>query len=293
MVEQSTCTICASSTSLPMFTVDGYRIMRCRSCGHGYVAPMPTAADLDRLYSGSSDSLYANGVAGQVAEYLDADPARFLSYYADRFALINRSGVGAGATILDFGCTNGTFVAALTRAGYTDAAGYDIADTLVSEGRRRLGVNLHTGDLDQFICSHTAKFDAIHSMNVFEHVPDPKRLLSKLEKCLKPRGAFLLSVPNTASLQVMIAGKRSPIIAPPHHLQYFSPRSLATLVEALGFQVRSVETPFWGIEADTYLTLQGTPRWVASAVRVAMQVPAIAIRRLNWGGAIMLIAVRT
>jgi SAM-dependent methyltransferase len=275
-----------------MFQVGSYQIRKCASCGHGYVAPMPTVADLDRLYQLESDSLYANGVAGKVADFLDASPDRFLSYYADRLAAIGKSGVDIDGTILDFGCTNGAFVEGLTKAGYRRALGYDIAETLVEQGRKRWKVDLHSGDLREFLQSNPDKFDVIHSVNVLEHLPDPRATLDVLQGSLKPDGALVLSVPNTQSLQVFVAGTRSPIVAPPHHLQYFSPRSFTALVEAFGFRVVSVETPFWGIETDTYLALLGVPRWAGAAIRLGMGLPAAVIRKLRWGGVIRLVAVR-
>lgn len=275
-----------------MFEKNGYSIRRCGSCGHGYVSPMPSAADLQALYSGCDDSLYANGVAGQVADFLDADPRRFLSYYTDRLSAITRTAAGPKSRVLDFGCTNGAFVMALTQAGFTRAIGYDVAGVLVDQGRQRWGANLHAGTLDEFLDSQSDDFDVVHAVNVFEHLPDPKGTLGAIQARIHKGGALALTVPNTRSLQVFLTGARSPIVAPPHHLQYFCPQSMAALVQAFGFRVVSVETPFWSTETDNYLQMLGVPRCVAVSLRYAIRVPGAVVTRLGWGGIITIVAVR-
>ena len=77
------------------------------------------------------------------------------------------------------------------------------------------------------------RFDVVHSANVFEHLRAPAATLDELRELLSPQGHVVISVPNVRSLTVLLVRTRSPVIAPPHHLQYYTPRSMATLAAAL------------------------------------------------------------
>jgi SAM-dependent methyltransferase len=287
------CPVCdsPSTESRPLFRVRDYAIVACRICTHAYVENMPSDAELAELYKETADSFLGSGGAGPMAAYLGDNDRRFFAFYADRLDAIARTGVGKAGKILDFGCSQGAFVATLRKKGFTNVIGFDRSASAVEQGRKRWQLDLHSGSLEDFIAAHAASFDVVNLGNVLEHVPNPKALLADLRRLVRPSGGTLaLCVPNTRSLQVRVAGTRSPVIDPPHHLQYYGPQSLARLVSSCGFSVTRMKTEFWQPASDLYLHMKGVPLWLGRTVRYGMGIPAYGINALKLGGVIAVLA---
>lgn len=83
-------------------------------------------------------------------------------------------------------------------------------------------------------------FDIINLDNVLEHVADPRQLLSRLAKALKPTGMMMISVPNPWRLRKLWRQtdlrslfhnpKFYSLVHPLEHINTFDYRSLTTLV---------------------------------------------------------------
>ncbi len=286
------CPVCGADGRRPFCVSNGYTIVECVSCTHAYVEAMPSDADLEALYrdTGSADSFLGSGMANEVAAYLGTDDRRFFAFYRDRLAAVARARATPETRILDFGCSQGAFVSALLRRGYRRARGFDISPLLVAEGRERWDLDLSGGDFAAFVGDHIGAFDLVHAANVLEHVREPQKTLADFRRLVGPAGALVLSVPNARSLQVQLAGARSPVIDPPHHLQYYGPRSFARLVVAAGFEVREVATEFWQPDSDLYLHKKGLPLWMCRGIRRVMAVPGLAINAARRGGIITVLA---
>ena len=291
--QSPTCTVCGGHGQRPLYEVRGYHIVACPTCTHAYVAQMPTETELAQLYSDTAESFLGSGLAGPMAKYLGDDDRRYFAFYADRLRAIRATGADQGARILDFGCSQGAFVATLSKRGYRNVVGYDLSEASVRNGRARWNIDLRSGPVVDFLAEYEGTFDVVHAADVLEHVVDPRAVLGDLRRVLRPDGQLVASVPNTRSLQVKLAGTRSPVIDPPHHLQYYGPRSLERLVRSSGFDVTRIVTEFWQPASDLYLHLKGIPLWAGAAVRRMMGLPAIGINALAWGGVIALRARST
>ena len=101
-----------------------------------------------------------------------------------------------GASCLDYGCGNAKRYGASLAADGVDYRGFDISEQLrhkrcrSPEGRsiKRRGENqLPDATMDAAIC-----------FEVLEHLMEPQLALAELQRCLKPGGHAILSVPNSA-----------------------------------------------------------------------------------------------
>ena len=98
------------------------------------------------------------------------------------------------ATILDFGCGDGSTLSTLHRLGYQNAAGYDVGDarTLVDAH----GSQIKVGSLLNLRLPYDDNtFDLVISQEVFEHVQDQVRAFSELHRITKPGGHGLHMIP--------------------------------------------------------------------------------------------------
>ena len=87
------------------------------------------------------------------------------------------------------------------------------------------------------------KFDLLTSFELFEHVYDPQTFLRKIRELLRPGGRLLLTTLNGEGFDIQVLWEKSKSVFPPHHLNFFNPRSMKILMEKCGFTVEEVSTP--------------------------------------------------
>jgi 2-polyprenyl-3-methyl-5-hydroxy-6-metoxy-1,4-benzoquinol methylase len=103
---------------------------------------------------------------------------------------------GQKIKILDLGCGNGSFSNVLTKLGYAvlgieqSSAGIAIAQQNYPDCDFRQGSIYELSDPE---LQHS--FDAVISVEVIEHLSDPRALVTAAKYCLKPEGKFILTTP--------------------------------------------------------------------------------------------------
>lgn len=263
------CPACASSDVAKTFRKNELDIFTCRACGHGYLHPIPSNEELKTLYSKKTHPNLENGLARELEALLGDRPENYLKYFGDRLDMLEHIDSLKNRRILDFGCASGLFVQALRYYGASKAEGVDIIKDLVELGASR-NLNLTYDSAGTFLDGQPASFDVICANNVLEHLAHPEDFLGQFHRALKPGGFLFISVPSYASIQIKIAKASSPIVDPPHHVHYYTPRSLVGFLERSGFHPREQRTLFWGKETDIYLTSKGVPGWLAPWARHLM-----------------------
>jgi SAM-dependent methyltransferase len=80
------------------------------------------------------------------------------------------------------------------------------------------------------------KFNVIFAFEVLEHLLEPKLLLSKVRDLLLPKGRFVASTPNAASLEVNIMKNHSNTLDI-EHISILTPSSIHSLASQNNFKV--------------------------------------------------------
>ena len=231
------CTACASNDSRHELSTGGFDVYRCARCSHAFVPDRGLAAKLDAAYGkayyqseGEGDDLSASCGYG---DYLAKINQRKVAF-GDRLDWLEANGACRGA-ILDYGCAVGLFVKVAEDRGWK-AAGYERSAWAAQFGRDQFGIRIEQGygEHDPF---GAAAFDVVTMWDVFEHVENPRRTLELIVHWLKPGGTLALTTVNASSLGARLAGRRWRHLVPPHHLQFFTRRSLTTLLASHGFRI--------------------------------------------------------
>jgi ubiquinone/menaquinone biosynthesis C-methylase UbiE len=148
---------------------------------------------------------------------------------------------GPSVRVLDVGCGEGHFAAALARAGAEVVA----VDVAVEPLRRALA---RAPDLDVRLVEpegplpfEDSSFDLVWAGEVIEHVADTSRWLSEVRRVLRSGGTLLLSAPDHGPLSRLRMGlSRSAFEAHfdprSDHLRFYTRRVLADLLADFGFE---------------------------------------------------------
>jgi 2-polyprenyl-6-hydroxyphenyl methylase/3-demethylubiquinone-9 3-methyltransferase len=93
------------------------------------------------------------------------------------------------------------------------------------------------------IASRFGQFDAVVSLEVIEHLYDPRAFVGRVRECLRPAGLFILSTPYHGYLKnllIALGGKFDAHVSPlwdGGHIKFWSRRTLTALLEEEGFRV--------------------------------------------------------
>jgi SAM-dependent methyltransferase len=143
---------------------------------------------------------------------------------------------------LDLGCGDGRLTAEL-RAGTVTAA--DVSEVALRRASGRLaGVEIAGVEPDAPLPFVDGEFALVLCAETIEHVRDVQLLLSEVRRVLRPGGGLALTTPahdRLTALRLAARGFESGFDPLSPHLRFFTRRSLAGLLDAMGFDVTSIK----------------------------------------------------
>ncbi|MCD6453308.1 MAG: class I SAM-dependent methyltransferase [Dehalococcoidales bacterium] len=135
-----------------------------------------------------------------------------------------------GERILDMGCSRGFYVRAI--ASYTDnIIGIDISESSLEEP---VSDKVQYGDVTHLNFPPNS-FDKIYSLHTIEHIPNPGRFLSEIDRVLKPGGIAIVVYPwelirGTQAIGAALRQYHNPLMARKMHLYKLSPEKITRLI---------------------------------------------------------------
>lgn len=227
-------------------------IVRCGDCTHMYPNPMPfPVGGLDALYTETESYFAGHDVAPK--QRVGREQLR-------RF----ETELGGRGRFLDVGCGCGEYLWAAREEGW-EYEGVDASSTFIEWGREHLGIAGRHGVLEDvhFPDDH---FDAITMSSVLEHLYDPNQTMSEVRRILRPGGLLWFDVPNENGLYMRVGNLYMKCLGrdwcvnlaptfPPYHVQGFSPKSLRTLLDRVGFDIveLKIEGKVWPFTGEASL----------------------------------------
>jgi SAM-dependent methyltransferase len=161
--------------------------------------------------------------------------------------------------LLDVGCGDGEFLAAMQEAGWS-VAGVDPNPDAVGLAQAR-GVRVTEGTIAAASLEPEA-LDAITFRLVFEHLRDPIATLQACRRALKPGGVLWIATPNLDSEGHRMFGEHWIHLQAPRHAVLYTPTSLARLLSASGFEVlelRASPQAKWSFRMSAALAQRASP----------------------------------
>ena len=154
-------------------------------------------------------------------------------------AELQRAGV---SRVFDLGCGNGGFLHRLAALGI-GGVGVDPSTSGVGHATS-VGVEAHLGSAYDDLASVYGQFPAVVSLEVVEHLYDPRAFATTLHSLVEPGGLAIVSTPYHGYLKNLVLALTGRL--PKHwealrtggHIKFFTPDTLEQLLLQSGFMLR-------------------------------------------------------
>lgn len=238
------CPTCGSARNRHELDKDHMQLVRCDDCDLVFVHPAFDEQHYREVYA-SKDYQQIMQSLGEASHAY-----RVERFGRERVGIVTRH-LQAGerpVRYLDVGCSTGFVVEAARDAGW-DAIGIDLNPSAIEFGRNR-GLDLRVLALEEAGFA-PGSFDVVSLFDVLEHLTQPRATLEQVSALLRPGGLLFLYVPNYDSASRMLMGADAHFIWPTHHLNYYTPTTIADLLTRAGLDLAWIATE--GLDFVDYL----------------------------------------
>lgn len=150
--------------------------------------------------------------------------------------------------VLDAGCGSGAFSKTLHDDLGCAVYGCDLSESGIALARENApGCRFELLSLyDDFVENFGTQFDLVVSVEVVEHLYDPRSFVTRVREALTTRGVFVLTTPYHGYLKNLIiaaSGRCDAHYNPLNkggHIKFWSKRTITTLLESAGFDVERI-----------------------------------------------------
>lgn len=163
--------------------------------------------------------------------------------YLKKITKILREESVAG-TVLDLGCGDGNFSESISNLGF-EVIGIDASTSAISLAKRRAGTYLIGSVYDDLSEQIDRKeVDAVVSIEVIEHLYDPKLFIYQSNRILKDNGVLIITTPYWGyfkNILLSLTGRVDKALTvhwDGGHIKHFSRKSLTIMVENYGFKLK-------------------------------------------------------
>lgn len=225
------CDICQDKRIYYLFSKDKYEYFICNNCKVTFIAPKPN---------------YPHVYINNLSKYnsLKTEKAYFLKKDVLTTRAINSvtilSQYKTTGHLLDIGCSYGFYLKIFKEFGYI-TEGIDISKKAVNYALKKYNLRVYKKDFRTFRFSKK-RYDIITLFDILEHLPNPRKTLSKINKLLKKNGIIIIQTPNIRSIIAKITGVNWFWLVTPQHIFLYSIKSLIILLESEKFKILHIST---------------------------------------------------
>ena len=149
--------------------------------------------------------------------------------------------------IFELGCGNGSVAFRLSEAGF-DVVGVDPSVQGIAQANNRYPyIKLYTGSAYDDLAGRFGQFPVVISLEVVEHVYDPRKYAATLFDLVAPGGVAIISTPYHGylkNLALAVTGKMDAhftALWDGGHIKFWSIATLSRLLKEAGFEIEKFE----------------------------------------------------
>jgi 2-polyprenyl-3-methyl-5-hydroxy-6-metoxy-1,4-benzoquinol methylase len=213
-------------------------VVRCLRCSLVYLNPRPSR-DRIQIY-------YPANYQATILNLLARGETNLIARLGFGMVRRRRTPSAKGVRLLDVGCSNGAYLAAMREKGW-EVEGVEFDRDAVEYARNSRSLKVTQGDVENGLGQLAgASFDVVTVWHVLEHAFDPAAALKQIRRVLKPGGVLMLEVPNYASPLASLFKRYWFPMDIPRHLYQFTPGTMKMMLAKAGFhriRVKGVPSP--------------------------------------------------
>ena len=227
------CPVCDSHEKETAFMKDWFTFSRCLNCGMVYLNPRLNDKATYQFYNSEWNAIYNEKKFDAVSTSTTADDK--INY--SNLELIKKLKVDNGV-LLEVGIGKGYFLQKAHEQGY-DVYGVELNKKNCESATRLLGIPDRVLNVDLYDAKFKEdSFDVIYMRDVFEHVPNPKKLLVEFFRIAKKGCVIYIEVPNIEGWIHKLIKERHICVFAFEHLNYWSPETLSKILKSSGFTIK-------------------------------------------------------
>jgi 2-polyprenyl-3-methyl-5-hydroxy-6-metoxy-1,4-benzoquinol methylase len=215
-------------------TGPGDEFLRCPACGFITRKHIPSADDVDELFSES----YFKG--SEYADYLRERNSLEENFRNRVDALLKYIDAPKTKRLFEIGCAYGFFLN-LAKLHFASTRGIDVSRPAIQYAQQELQLDVECGDYLE--SEQAVTYDVVCMWDTIAHITAPEKYLAKIAKEIKPGGVLAISTGDIGSLNARIRGTEWRIMRQPTMLHHFSAESICLMLINKGFRVISISHP--------------------------------------------------
>ncbi|MBI5571910.1 MAG: class I SAM-dependent methyltransferase [Desulfomonile tiedjei] len=230
------CDVCGSADHRLLFVKEGFRHVRCETCGMVFVNPR-LAGHLDFQASSGTGSMGDDSLSPPQRQRLRKELSSM-----EPFRRLNR--------IMEVGAGRGWFLLEASRAGWETWA-VEINSSALDYLRKIPVNNLVVEPAEEFHAP-AASVDVVRMWDVIEHLESPRRAVAHIHRVLRPGGLLRLATTNFASLSRKVNGPEWVYLNGSDHIFLFEPDTIRKLLADAGFWDVKIRTRSFNLRRKLY-----------------------------------------
>ena len=232
------CPACGEEGSF-IFNKYGFNYKQCNGCKTIYMSFVPDSESFNKYYSDSPSTEY-----WATTFYKETEDARREKLWKPKAQLILDKCINYDIKkFYDIGGGYGIFAEEFAKVSEADITVIEPSVHL-SKVCRSKGITVIESFLENIDHSAlTNERKCFVSFELFEHLDKPKLFLESLYNLMNIDDIFIFTTLSGMGLDIQVLWEDSKAISPPHHLNFFNPKSIDILLKNLGFKLVEVTTP--------------------------------------------------
>lgn len=239
-LEEVYCYVC-NKKLVPSFSKDNFTYSSCNFCDSLFVNPRPKFDYFIDYYKNAESSKYW---ASSLFEVTKQNRTKYI--WEPRVQLIKQiifENSLSFSSVVDIGAGYGLFLNSFSEVLQIDRIAIEPASHLANIIRSsgHTVVEKFIEDVDRSDLPSGSKLFV--SFEMFEHLHDPCIFLKKINSLMENGDHFLFTTLSSSGLDIRLLWESSEALSPPHHLNFFNPKSISQLLMNFGFKIKFVNTP--------------------------------------------------
>jgi hypothetical protein len=234
------CPACGT-TGEPAFEKQGFAYESCPECLTLFVSPRPPAEAFTKYYTESPSARF-----WATTFYRETAVARREKLWKPRAKMVLEALTRCdanGHSIIDIGGGFGLFAEEIRALTGRSVAVIEPGPPLASACRQR-GLTVIEKFLEEVASADLPQGPrAFVSFELLEHLHEPAAFITHIGRLMSSGDLFLFTTLSGTGLDIQVLWQNSKSVSPPHHLNFFNPRSISLLLKRLEFDVIEVKTP--------------------------------------------------